>query len=97
MDAVTAVKGTIVLMALLLIPGIAISYAIFPRKQDLDVLERLGYSFILGLTPPLILYFLSKTFEVPANPTTTTATFIFVTIAALAIWKMRPTKSAAAN
>ena len=92
MDASLAVKGTILLTLLLFIPGLAVCYAIFPRREDLDLIERVGFSFIFGLTPPLLLYAIGNAFLIPVTSTTAPAFLLGTTIICLIIWRIRLAK-----
>jgi uncharacterized membrane protein len=71
------------------IPGFALSLAIFPRKVDLDTIERLGFSFFLGIFPTLFLYFGNKNLTMPINTETSMLAVIFITVASLLVWYVR--------
>ena len=71
------------------LPGIALSFALFPKRDQISFAERIGISFILGFIPPLILYFLTKNASVPINTLTSTICFFLVTAAGIGIFLMR--------
>jgi uncharacterized membrane protein len=49
----------------LLIPGMALSLAAFPRKQDMGFAERLAVASFLGMATPFVQYFNDKNFIIP--------------------------------
>lgn len=89
MELPTIVIGTVGIILYMLIPGVSLSLALFPRKKDLDLVERFGVSMFLGLTVPFIQYLNDKNFFIPINPTTTVGTILFVTVTGLLIWWWR--------
>lgn len=89
MDLFTIATGTILIILLILIPGISLSLALFPKKEELDPVERIGVSFVLGLTPQFLLYFGDKNLFVSTTTLTTAGTILLVTLIGLAIWRLR--------
>ena len=89
MDFQAIVLGIIGICLYMLIPGLAVSLAIFPRKSDIRFAERLGLSTFLGLLVPAILYFNDKNFIIPVNSGTTFATLGAVTLLGLIVWQLR--------
>lgn len=89
MEFQSVVIGTVGMMLLILIPGLALSLAIFPKKDELDLVERLGFSFVFGLIPQLLQYFLDKNFNVAISTSTTLGLITAVTVVGLVVWKSR--------
>ena len=89
MEFVDIVIGTMTMIALVFIPGLALSLAVFPKKDELDLIERIGFSFVLGLIPQLLQYLLDKNFSVPITTTTTYGLIALTTALGLIVWKMR--------
>lgn len=89
MELFTIVWASISILLLLLIPGIAMSFAIFPRKEDLELLYRFGISLVLGFTPFFLLYFAEKNFFVPINFETISIAILSVLLISVAIWFLR--------
>jgi len=81
--------GTVGICLYILIPGLALSLAVFPRKQDMGFSERLILSAFLGMATPFILYFNDKNFIIPINPETSMITLGALTLIGLAIWQIR--------
>jgi uncharacterized membrane protein len=55
------IQAIIGLPLVLFIPGYALSYAFFPKKKDLELMERIALSFGLSLALiPLAVFFLEK-------------------------------------
>lgn len=92
MDLATIVIGTSGMILLVFIPGISLTMALFPRKKDLELVERLGVSLVLGLMPQFLLYFGSKNFFIPINTVTTSATILLVTLIGILVWWIRSKK-----
>ena len=89
MELTTIVTGTVGILLYLLIPGLSLSMALFPKRKDLDPVERVGMGFFLGMTIPFIQYFNDKNFFIPFNFTTTTYTILAVTVVGLLVWVVR--------
>ncbi len=89
MELFTIATGTILIILMILIPGVSLSLALFPRREELDPVERLGISVVLGLTPQFLLYFGNKNLFVSITTLTTAGTMLLVTLIALAIWRFR--------
>lgn len=89
MELLPIAVGTVGIILYMLIPGISLSLALFPRKKDLDLVERLGVGVLLGMTVPFIQYFNDKNFSIPINFTTTTETILAVTAIGLLVWRLR--------
>lgn len=86
MDLASVIVTTIGILSVILIPGISLSYAFFPKQR---ILERLSISLLLGMTPQLVLYFLDKNFFIPTTTQTTFTTITILTITGGAIWLIR--------
>jgi hypothetical protein len=95
MEFQSIVIGTAALMLLVSVPGYALSLALFPRRDELDFSERIGFSFVLGFVPWTLEYFLDKNFGFPVNGETTLGFIAFATIAGLAVWKIRQGRQSA--
>lgn len=91
MDLSAILKITAAMTAYVMIPGLMLTLAIFPKKEDISTVERLGISIALGLAPTFILYALDKNFLVPINAFTTFATFLVVSLAGFGVWQVRRT------
>jgi len=70
------IKGAAVILAAVIAPGLALSYALFPKKGELTGLERGGISLLLGLVPVAFLYALDKNLSVPMNSVTVSASIL---------------------
>lgn len=92
MDFPTILLTALGILILIFIPGFCLSLAIFPKRKSVDIIERLGLSFLLGLTPAFSLYFLEKNFFVPVNFLTTSLTFLLVSLIGILIWWVRKGK-----
>ena len=89
MDFSSIVGSSVGICLYLLIPGMALSLAAFPRKQDMGFVERLCIASFLGMATPFVQYFNDKNFIIPVNPGTTLATIGALTLLGLVIWQLR--------
>lgn len=81
--------STIIIIGIVFISGFCLALAIFPKKDEIDILERLGLSVILGFTPFVLLYFFDKNFGVPINFITSVLFVFIVCIVGLIVWAYR--------
>jgi uncharacterized membrane protein len=89
METGQIIWGSALLVLLVFAPGLAVTLALFPGLNQITWSERIGLSFVFGLIPQLILYFLTKNLSVPVT-TTTSFLLVFLVIAAgLVVWKRR--------
>jgi uncharacterized membrane protein len=89
MDFWSIVTITVGICLYLLIPGMALSLAAFPRKQDMGFAERLCVASFLGMATPFVQYFNDKNFIIPVNPGTTMTTLAALTLLGLVVWQLR--------
>ena len=89
MDYGMIALGSAAILAIVFVPGIALCYALFPKRGELNLVERVGLSFILGLTPTFLLYALEKNLSVPITMTTTFTALGLVTLVGVMGYKIR--------
>jgi uncharacterized membrane protein len=89
MEFWSIVTGIVGICLYLLIPGMALSLAIFPRKKDMGFAERICVSSFLGMATPFVLYINEKNFIIPVNPGTTLTTLGALTLIGLIVWQLR--------
>lgn len=89
MNFLTILITALGILILVFVPGFCLSLAFFPKRKSLDIIERLGLSFLLGLTPQFLLYFLDKNFFVPLNFQNTALALILVSALGILTWKVR--------
>jgi uncharacterized membrane protein len=87
MDGYTILWGSILLLFFIFVPGYALSLAVFPRRGEISVVERLGLSMILGVVPHGIIYLLNKNLGVEITSLTSFLVILLVTAAGLFHWK----------
>ncbi|NCN65154.1 MAG: hypothetical protein GW779_04555 [Candidatus Altiarchaeum hamiconexum] len=78
--------SAVIIIGIVVISGFCLTLAIFPKRDEIEIIERLGLSVILGFTPFVMLYFFDKNFNVPINFITSVLFVVIVCIAGLAIW-----------
>ncbi len=89
MELITIGITAISMILIVMVPGVFLSLAIFPKKKDLDIVERLGISIVLGLTSPFLLYFGDKNLSMPITAFTSTAAVVLVSLIGLVLWQVR--------
>ncbi len=89
MDAYSVAAISLFILGFIAVPGFMLTLALFPRKNDLDNIERMGLSTVLGFTPIFLLYCLEKNMMRPRNATTSAAMFIGVSVLGYAVFKYR--------
>jgi len=73
----------------LLVPGLSLTLALYPKKDSLDAVERVGMALVLGLTPLVLSYALNKNLGVPVNTQTTLLSIIAVSMVGVIGWWSR--------
>jgi len=76
-------------LVLIIAPGVALMLALYPRRRDLQLPQQLALIFLLGFTPQLLLYFLTKNMGVPVTKSTSYLAVAAVTACGLIVWRMR--------
>jgi hypothetical protein len=84
--------GAAIILATVFIPGVALCYALFPKKDELDNIERIGLSFVLGMAPTFLLYALEKNLSVPTTTATAFTVIGLVTLLGFIGYKIRKPK-----
>ncbi|MBS3057328.1 MAG: DUF1616 domain-containing protein [Candidatus Diapherotrites archaeon] len=54
MDPASILLGIAAIALAVSIPGYALSLAIFPKRNELDIFERIAFSFILSIAVPAL-------------------------------------------
>jgi len=92
MDGSSIILGTVLLLVLVLMPGMAVTLAVFPRWKQITFIERLGLSVIMGILPELIIYFLNKNAGVTITFATTLSSILLVTVLSFLVYYKRRSK-----
>ncbi len=72
-----------------MVPGIAVTFAAFPRVDELTWAERLGLGLVFGLLPQLVMLFLAKNVSVAVTGSSTWLVVLAVTAGGFAVWRLR--------
>jgi len=84
------IQAVIGLPLVLFIPGYALSYAFFPKKKDLDLMERIALSFGLSFALiPLAVFFLNKFLKIPITVYSSFSIVVAITLIGIIVWKKR--------
>lgn len=94
MEGSSVLVGSILLVALIIVPGLAVTLAVFPRWRQITFIERAGIAVILGMLPQLLIYFLDKNAGVEINFTTSLMLILVVTAAGGIVYYSRKKQEA---
>lgn len=86
------IYSAVIIIGIVVISGFCLTLAIFPKKNEIEILERLGLSVILGFTPFVLLYFFDKNFNVPINFITSVLFVLGTCVIGLAVWMFKKSK-----
>lgn len=89
LDGLTITILLIEMVVAIMVPGILLSLAIFPKRHALQMSERMALSFGLGLTPAFIIMLLSLTLKVHVEFISLLMALIAVCIVGVAGYVMR--------
>ena len=86
----SVIQVIIGLPLVLFIPGYALSYAFFPKKKDLELMERIALSFGLSFALiPLAVFFLNKFLKIPITVYSSFSIVVAITLIGIIVWKKR--------
>ena len=88
MDPWAVIQGSVLIILIVLIPGMALTLAVFPKRK-LDVAEFLGYSMFFGMVPSFMIYLLNRNLGVPLTFYTTSGAMMLTALAGIIIWHLR--------
>ena len=84
------IQAIIGLPLVLFIPGYVLSYAFFPKKKDLDFMERMALGFGLSFALiPLVVFFMNKFLKIPITIYSSFSIIVAITIIGVIVWKKR--------
>ena len=87
---ITLLQAVFSVVFVLFVPGFCLSWAFYPRKEDLDAIERIVLSFGLGIASiALSIFYLNKLIGVPVNAGTSFLVVLLISAVASAAWYMR--------
>ena len=86
----SVIQAIIGLPLVLFIPGYALSYAFFPKKKDLDLMERIVLSFGLSFALiPLVVFFMNKFLKIPITVYSSFSIIVAISLIGVIVWKKR--------
>lgn len=78
-----------VMFLFITIPGFLISLALFPKRDQIGIFERVFYSMVFGLSAPFLLTVLNMVLGVGVNFLTSLLVTLIVSVAALLFFVKR--------
>jgi uncharacterized membrane protein len=76
------------LFFLLVVPGYAVTLALFPKMDDLEVVERIGFACALSIAADLLTtLFIDLALHIPTTAVNILIALLMLTVLALVIWK----------
>lgn len=77
------------LIFLLVVPGYALTLALFPKKDDLEVMERIGFACALSIVADLLTtLFIDLVLHIPTTAMNIVVALLMLTALALFIWRV---------
>ncbi len=77
------------LILILFIPGYALTWAFYPRKQDIDYGERIALSFALSISGVMLsVLFVDLALGIDTTPINILLTILGLTFAAILTWRI---------
>lgn len=84
-----AIQAIFGLILILFIPGYAVSYVLYPQKNEMPVIQRLGLSMILSIIlVVLIALFIDEGLAFNTTPQNLVAAILIFSIIAALLWKI---------
>jgi uncharacterized membrane protein len=85
-ELLRAVTG---LALILFIPGYALTWALYPRWDDLDIYKRIAFSFALSISLVMIfMLFIDLVLGIDITPINIVTSIFFLTLFFLLIWRV---------
>ncbi|MFH1224816.1 MAG: DUF1616 domain-containing protein [Candidatus Diapherotrites archaeon] len=98
MAIVELAYGLVMFALIVTLPGYFLTLAFFPRKSDLDGVERLVFSFVLSISfLPLLMLLENQLLGIRIDYFSTLASLLVLVIAALLVYLVRAQKISAPN
>jgi len=93
MDLLQIAFGLIVLAVTLTIPGYCLTLAFFPKRNELEELERFAFSFVFSITfLPLLVLIENQVFDIPIDSVSSLASILLFVVTGIGIWCIRTRK-----
>lgn len=85
--------GIAAILFALIVPGYCLTLAAFPRRSDIDMLERLAFSLVFSIVfLPLLMLIENQLLGIPINQVSSIASVLILIIAGLKIWMIRTSR-----
>ncbi len=85
--------GLVVLAVTLTVPGYCLTLAFFPKKNELEELERFAFSFVFSITfLPLLVLVENQVFGIPIDAVSSFASILLFVVVGLGAWSYRAGK-----
>lgn len=86
---VDLLRITLGFILVLFIPGYALTWAIFPKKEEKEFVERIALSFVLSITSVMLsVLFCDVILGVDITPENILITILILTISAVVVWRI---------
>jgi uncharacterized membrane protein len=87
------VLGLIALTLVLTLPGYFLTLAFFPKKNEIDSIERITFSLVFSIAfTPLLLLIENQVFSIPINFLSSFLTVTGIILIGLIVWMIRVQK-----
>lgn len=93
MQSLELLIAIVEVLILLFIPGYFLTLAFFSKASDIDVVERVAFSYLFSIVFwPLLILVENQLFLIPINFTSVAASFLLLIIFGLLVWMIRTQK-----
>ena len=93
MDFISIILGLIAIALVLTIPGYFLTLAFFPRKEEIDSIERLTFSLVFSIAfLPLLVLIENQIFGIKIDFLSSLLTTIAIILFGLIVWIYRSRK-----
>jgi len=90
MDLVMILRIVLGYILLLFIPGYAITWALYPTREELEFIERIALSFVLSIVSVMLSVLFTDTYlGIDVTPLGIVVTVSVVTVLAVILWGIR--------
>lgn len=87
---IQTILGLVALALIVTIPGYCLTLAFFPRKSELEELERFAFSFVFSITFfPLLVLVENQVLKIPIDSVSALVSVLIIVAFGLLVWRYR--------
>ncbi|MBU1121041.1 MAG: DUF1616 domain-containing protein [archaeon] len=90
MTPIDLIFGLIILVLVITLPGYFLTLAFFPKKEEIDSIERLTFSLVFSISfLPLLVLIENQLFSIPIDYSSAFGSLIALIVLGFVIWMIR--------